>query len=267
MPQAVPSSGRSFAELTDPSTPLDVPPDWLQGRTVFGGLQAAAALRALEERIDPARAVRSLSVCFVGPTGHEAMAIEPHILREGGTVTHARADVIGSEGVACTLTAAFGKDRASSVAREPQRADVPDEIGGLALPYLPGITPSFVQHFDIRWVSGQPPFTAAEGPLAHEGWCRHRTDPGPVVPALLGLLDAWPSPALQALKGPAPASSVTWSAQLCHVPEAVTPDDAFYFRARVLSAPGSAYVTMRGELYDRAGLLVAHLEQLVTVYG
>ena len=257
----------SFGTLTDPSGPLVVPADWMQGRTAFGGLQAAAALRALQAQVGDDRPVRSVSVGFVGPSGHEPLHMEPKLLRAGGTVTQARVDVVGSEGIAATVYGAFGKDRPSSVARPPTRFDVPEEVGGLQLPYLPSITPEFTQHFDIRWTQGQPPFGGFEGELAHEGWCRHRTDPGPSsAAALLGLLDAWPAPALQGLRGPAPASSVTWSAQLVKRPP-VTTDDSFFFRARTLSAPGSAYVTMRGELYDRGGELVAHLEQLVTLYG
>jgi acyl-CoA thioesterase len=175
---------------------------------------------------------------------------------------------VGDDGVAAVLTAAFGRARESSVTQERRRhAPLPAPDAGLAIPYLPGITPVFVQHFDLRFTAGAPPFTRQRGPLSHEGWCRHRTDPGPSHAALLGLLDAWPSPALQALGGPAPASTVSWSVQFAHVPQRITTDDAFFFRARVLSADGSGYVTMRGELYDAEGLLVAHLEQLVTVYG
>jgi len=261
------SDPATFADLTDPTTPLQVPADWMQGRTIFGGLQAAAALRAAQQLVDPDRRPRSVSVSFVGPSGSEPLRLQGQVLRAGGSLTHARVDVVGSEGVACAVTTALGKPRDSSVHRPSPTTEVPAEPGGLQLMHIEGITPAFVQHFDIRWTEGQPPFTGAEGELAHAGWCRHRTAPGPPAAAVLGLLDAWPSPALQGLRGPAPASSVTWSAQLCRVPEQITVDDAFYFRARVLCAPGSAYVTMRGELYDRDGGLVAHLEQLVMVYG
>src|SRR6267378_1511399 len=60
---------------------LDVPDDWLQGRTLFGGLQAAVA---------------------------SAHSIE--------------------------------------------------------LPWIPGVTPNFTQHFKARWIVGGPPFTGTSQP-------------------------------------------------------------------------------------------------------
>ena len=258
----------SFAQITEPSGPLHIPEDWMQGRTAFGGIQAAAALRAAQSHAGDGRSPRAVSVSFVGPAGSEGLSIEPTVLRSGGSVTHVRADVLGAEGVACTLSAALGRDRDSSVRRAPQtHGPLPPSEAGMAIPYLPGLTPVFVQHFDLRFTSGAPPVTGQHGPLEHEGWCRHLTEPGPAHAALLGLLDAWPSPALQALAGPAPASTVTWSVQFAQVPERITTHDAFFFRARVLAAPGTGYVTMRGELYDTEGVLTAHLEQLVTLYG
>lgn len=258
----------SFAQVSAPAPTLSFPSDWMQGRTAFGGVSAAAALRALQAEVPTDRSPHSVSVSFVGPSGAAPLRADATVLRAGGSITHGRVDLVGEEGIALSLTAAFSRQRTSIVERPPrQHAPLPAPDAGMAIPYVPGLTPVFVQHFDLRFTSGAPPFTAQKGPLAHEGWCRHRTDPGPPHAALLGLLDAWPSPALQALDGVAPASTVCWSVQFARVPERITADDAFFFRARVLGASGDGYVTMRGELHDREGALVAHLEQLVTVYG
>ena len=62
-----------FSALLDSARPhdgglaLDVPPDWAQGRSIFGGLQAAFAVRAMRSIVDPAVPLRSLQVTFIGP--------------------------------------------------------------------------------------------------------------------------------------------------------------------------------------------------------
>jgi acyl-CoA thioesterase len=45
---------------------LHIPEDWLQGRTVFGGLQAAFALRAMREWV-PQLPLRALQATFLAP--------------------------------------------------------------------------------------------------------------------------------------------------------------------------------------------------------
>ncbi len=256
----------SFEEVTrwDGAT-LEVPEDWLQGKAAFGGLQTVAALRALEGLVDAARPLRSMSTSFIGATGGRPLSARPTVLRAGRSLTQARCDLLAGDDVVCSVTAAFGAPRRSVVERRPSR-EVGDPTGAVELPSVPGVTPNFVQHLDMRWVEGGFPYTGGEA-SAHSGWCRHRTDPGSAVAAIVSLLDAWPSPALQQLKGPAPAASVTWSAQFLELPDRVTTDDWFWFEAHVVGALGDGFVTMRGELYDREGRMLAHLEQLVAVYG
>jgi hypothetical protein len=54
------------AQVDAESLGVDVPEDWMQGRTVFGGLQLALALRAMRALV-PGTAVRSLQATFVAP--------------------------------------------------------------------------------------------------------------------------------------------------------------------------------------------------------
>ena len=51
---------------TTPELALAIPDDWAQGRSVFGGLQAAFAVRAMRT-LEPAAPLRSLQVTFVAP--------------------------------------------------------------------------------------------------------------------------------------------------------------------------------------------------------
>ena len=45
-----------------------LPADWAQGRTMFGGLQAALATAVAQEVAGPDRPLRTLDVGFVAPT-------------------------------------------------------------------------------------------------------------------------------------------------------------------------------------------------------
>ena len=238
------------------------PDDWAQGRTAFGGVQAAAALTALRSRV-PDRPLRSASVQFIGPSG-SAVRAAVDVLREGRSVTHTRCDFVGDDGVVTTLNAAFGDSRRSVVDVRPRR-ELPARDAALVMPYLPGITPAFTQHVELRWSEGGLPFTGSPT-RHHAGWCRHRTEPGAADGALLGLLDAWPAPALQAFRGPAPASTVAWSAQLVATPPTVTVDDWFFLEAKVLAAAADGFATIRAEMWSAEGALVAHMEQLVAVF-
>ncbi|MGM0394917.1 MAG: acyl-CoA thioesterase domain-containing protein [Thermodesulfobacteriota bacterium] len=48
-------------------THLHVPDDWMQGRTVYGGLVAALALKAMRAHVSPERKIRGLFISFIGP--------------------------------------------------------------------------------------------------------------------------------------------------------------------------------------------------------
>ena len=57
--------------------------DWLQGRSAFGGLQAALALRAMRERVPVDMPLRSLQVTFIAPVPAGPVSIRAQRLRAG----------------------------------------------------------------------------------------------------------------------------------------------------------------------------------------
>src|SRR3546814_20333367 len=46
---------------------VDVPADWQQGRTLFGGLQAALAVRAMRGLVPASTPLRTLQATFISP--------------------------------------------------------------------------------------------------------------------------------------------------------------------------------------------------------
>lgn len=243
--------------------------DWLQGRTAFGGLGAAIALRAAQRVVADAGSqppLRSVDVDFLAPIAAGAVEVQANILRAGRAITWAEATVAQDGRVATRLRAVFATARPSAVRVPPPTATPATAAdAAVAMPYIEGVVPRFVRNYEMRWGSGPMPFRG--GSASHiDGWVRSR-GPATGAPALLGLLDAWPAPVLGLLTAPAPASTVRWSVQLLD-PEAVAALDGqqlFHYRSDAVAAADGA-VTFTARLADASGRVLAISEQLAVVF-
>lgn len=198
--RAVSADGSSF-EISD---------DWLQGRTIYGGLVGAMGVQAMRDKIGPDRPLRVLQVNFVGPVpaGPVTVSVEP--LRSGKSMTQVSARIVHDGAVASMMIATFGLAVSSATPQAPAPASaVPLPDSAASMPYIPGLAPAFIQHFDLRLAAGGWPFTGAstaENVFYFQG--RDALPPGDLGLTLLA--DVIPSPALAVQSGPARASSVTW---------------------------------------------------------
>jgi acyl-CoA thioesterase len=68
----------------------ELPTDWGQGRTTFGGLIAAIALRALHWHVAEGRPVRSFLMDCMAPAVPGTLQIAIEVLRVGKSLLHAR---------------------------------------------------------------------------------------------------------------------------------------------------------------------------------
>jgi acyl-CoA thioesterase len=239
--------------------------DWCQGRTVFGGLTTGLALRALLTQVDPERPLRSVLASFVGPVQVGDVAITTQILREGQNVTHAQANIVQEDACCCTILACFGKDRDSAVRHDaspmPAMAD-PEAL--IRAPFVPGITPEFTRNVDYRWTSESMPYLG-NGTGTSDGWIR-MLDECAISPDLLMLLvDAWPSPALAMLQGPAPVSSLTWGLEIFHLNPQHRASDWWRIHSCIESA-AEGYVYEDALIWAADGAPVARSRQTVSVY-
>lgn len=186
---------------------LEVPPDWLQGRTVFGGLQAALALRAMRTLV-PEVPLRTLQGTFLAPVPGGAMTATARVLRTGKSATHVEARLVDGDATLALLVGVFGAARPSIVEVRPRQPAVvsakPLEFG-----YIPGLMPAFTQHFTVRFLRGGVPYTGA---TATENVLEvGLRDSGPCTEGhLLAMADFIPPIALSHLKAPAPGSTLTW---------------------------------------------------------
>ena len=225
---------------------FDVADDWLQGRTCYGGLISmlgVVAMRDLAGHAFSAEASQGRNVCQV-----QAQA------RQGGQV-------------AAVLIGVFGAERPSSLRpQRPQRPAPSRAAADLPAP-PPGFGPAFMNHFDLRWAEGPPPFSGGDGDrsvihmrLAHGAAA---TLPTELITVLLA--DLPPTPAIGQLRRPGANSSVSWALEPRPV-DAGAPDG--WWRADNESTMvDGGYVNHRSLLWAPGGELAAYGSQVVAVFG
>lgn len=262
----VTSWSRLFAGLrTQPGTAsLDVSADWLQGRTVFGGLQAAIALRAMRTLV-PETPLRTLQGTFLAPVPGGPVSAQARVLRTGKSATHVEARIVDGDTTLALLVGVFGSARSSTVVVRPRQPPMHSDSKTIEFPYVPGLTPAFTQHFKVRWLRGLPPYT---GDTATEHVLEvGLRDAGPADEGhVLAMADFIPPIALSHLKAPAPGSTLTWMLEML----AERFDALGLERWRVdasLAAAHDGYTSQSVMVWGPGGEPVATSRQSMVVFG
>lgn len=246
------------------SAGLTVGEDWLQGRTVFGGLQAAIALAAMRTLV-PDVPLRTLQGTFLSPVPGGAVNAKARVLRTGKSATHVEARLVEGDSTLALLIGVFGAARESRVVVRPQQPAVAANPKAPQLPYVPGLTPAFTQHFAARWRRGAPPFTGDTG-TEHVIDLDLR-DSGPTTEAqVLALADFIPPVALSHMKGPAPGSTLTWMMEFLGADLAGLSLAGWRVDAQLMAA-GSGYTSQSVMLWGPGGVPVALSRQSMVVFG
>ncbi len=240
--------------------------DWLQGRTLFGGLQAALAVRALRQCIPQQWPLRVVQTTFIAPVPPGPVRIEGHVLRTGQSAIHAQARIVERGKTLCSVLAIFGQGRASALRltpAQPDRGERADEK--TELPYGAGIAPPFTQHFVMRWTGGRPPFSGATANTTRIH-VRHREAQVLDEAHAIALADTVPSPGLSMLTQPAMASSLTWMLEFVDHRFGF-PHEAFWRMDTEVTAGGDGYLAQSALLWNPDGVLCALSRQSVAVFG
>jgi acyl-CoA thioesterase len=241
--------------------------DWLQGRTAFGGLQAALAVRALRDLVPAELPLRALQTTFIAPVPAGPVKLRGRLLRTGSSTMHAECRIVDGDQTLCLVVAVFGKPRRSEldiqpVQADPQRRDDP----GREQPYVEGITPMFTRHFVFRWAPDSSfPFQGATEPKT----CihvRHREPQTLDETHIIALADTVPSPGLSMLKQRAMASSMTWTLELFDQRTDFS-SGAFWRMDTEVTAATDGYLGQSALLWTPDGRLSALSRQSVVVFG
>ncbi len=186
--------------------------DWLQGRSAFGGLQAAIGVRAMRELVPSDMPLRTLQVTFLAPVPAGQVTVRTTCLRRGRSAIHIEASLCDGQHVLCRLLGVFGTARPSVLDFQPEQTPMADASVS-ELTYVEGRMPAFMQHFRARWLSGDLPFSGGEQRESvlqlslHEDGCPDETH-------VLAFADFIPPIALGMFDKPVPGSSLTWMVEL-----------------------------------------------------
>ncbi len=245
-----------------------VPPGWAQGRATFGGLVLAQAMAAARRKLPEPRPPRGVVASFPAPIGVGEVDLHVRELRHGRAVSYLQVELAQAGEVGCVVLASFGGARPSAVeVPSPPRPTVPppDDCPPM-IPAGNATAPEFTKYFDYRLTHGDRPYAGAE---VRElgGWCRYRSEPGSLsAEHVLGLVDAWPSPAVARLKTPAPAASMTWSLELLEAEPEIDGEGWWLYHAE-LEASSQGYAHAAARLWSPAGRLAALSRQIVAIFG
>src|SRR5258706_11305999 len=100
----------SRIQAADGESMLDVPEDWLQGRTLFGGLQAVVGLAAMRS-LAPDAPLRSLQVTFLAPLPGGIVKARARLLRSRKSATHVEARLVHGENTLARMVRRFRPPR------------------------------------------------------------------------------------------------------------------------------------------------------------
>tara|TARA_R110000850_G_scaffold91742_17_gene194743 strand:+ start:40800 stop:41594 length:795 start_codon:yes stop_codon:yes gene_type:complete len=244
----------------------EAPTDWAQGRTIFGGLQAAFLVAAMRQKIGSDIALRSLQTVFVGPVPAGPVKIRADILRTGKSTIHARAETFSDAGIGCTAIAVFGTSRSSSVRLDPPKPVFDRRPEDSALqPYVEGLSPPFLQHVEQRWSRGAMPYCGGSE-ADTQIYVRYFEEPAVTEGLIIAFADTIPSPAVSLLKSFAPASSMCWTLELLQDELDGLPTGDWLMDARATSAAGG-YVYQTASLWSPDLKPVALSRQSAVIFG
>lgn len=247
-----------------------LPDPWRQGRTIFGGMQAAALLHAIRASLPPGVPadipLRSLQSVFVGPILPGPTRLTVEILRQGKSTLQTQARLWSGDEVGCTAIAVLGQPRRSG-------AEVPlPEIQPACSfeqarrkPFVEGQSPEFARNVEQRWAHGDWPYTG--GRDAHNQIYVYYPGETQVSESLvIAMADTIPSPAYSMLKDFAPASSLCWTLEFLRHDHHSLDSRGWLMDTRVISAC-DGYIFQDATLFGPDHRAFALSRQSVVVFG
>lgn len=250
-------------QAADGESMLDVPDDWTQGRTLFGGMQAIVGLAAMRS-LGPTAPLRSLQVTFLAPVPGGPVRARARILRSGKSATHVEARIVEGDNTLAFMVGVFGLPRASAVSLRPRQPAVNPEKP-IDAKWIPGVTPNFTRHFRARWLAGGVPWSGSDQPdnvieLAM------RDEGNASESHVLAMADFIPPIALSYLKTPVAAASLTWMLEMLTEDVSSLPLEGWRMDAS-MTAAHNGYINQSLTLWGPGGIPVALGRQTMVVFG
>ena len=258
---------RLLASVTPADAPAratEIPENWMQGRTAYGGLTAALCLEAAIP-LSGGLPVRAVQIAFVGPVNGTAVC-RPQVLRQGKNTVFTSVRMTGEDGVLAEAIITFGAARTSALyfAHLPP-PEVAPPVSAPDYFRKPGQGPAFTQNFDILLAGGSPPMSGApEADISI--WMRHK-DPETRsdAVALLALADAPPPAAMSMFTAPGRISSMTWMAEF--LTETIETEARWFLARHTAQTARNGYSSQAMSMWNTAGEPVMIGRQTIAVFA
>jgi len=255
----------SFALVGDQFV-IEAPPDWSQGRTLYGGMTAALAHEAIRRAFGDLPPLRSAQFTFIAPASGR-LRFGASLMRRGRSSTIIAADAANDDGQVIRATLAFGAARESKV--------VHDFLPAPTVPPPGDCTPfrkqsaqaqrGFWNNFDTRLASGGRLLETSAAKPEFTVWTRF-LDAGDADPttALLAIADNLPPAAMVHFPAPAPISTVSWQLDIVGV---VDHADAWSLLWSASEHAREGYSMQNMAMWSQSGDLVAVGRQAVAIFA
>ena len=238
-------------------------PEWMQGRTLLGGLTAVLQVHAAQRAFPDLPPLRSSQFSFSGPATEE-LVLTADLLRRGRNSAVISVDARSGDTLAARALLTFAAPRDSAIRHDevPGPQVLPPEE---APPYhRPGfVRPGgFPANFDLRRLGGRRPMEGGRPEIFL--WSRLTDDAGiDPVTIPIALADGIPPAAMVSLTDRAPVSTMTWTVDFFHPVTA----RGWHILRSVSEQAADGYSLQHTDIWDETGRRVAVARQVVAVFG
>ncbi|MEO1019033.1 MAG: thioesterase family protein [Pseudomonadota bacterium] len=191
--------------------PITIPPEWMQGETVYGGLSSSLCLQNAIKSSDDLPPLRSAHICFISASAG-CINVTSEILRKGRSVCNINSDIHTEKGLVTRGLFCFGAKRDSVFDRtfiDQTELVLPDrcpeyETGANAF------KPKFIEKFEMRVMEGCKQDHKGDC-TSHKLWIRHRDRKEPdTLTSLIAVADIPAAVIAPMFPSPAGFVSMSW---------------------------------------------------------
>jgi acyl-CoA thioesterase len=241
---------------------VEIPENWMQGRTTYGGLSAALCLEAVNREHTRLPPLRSAQINFIGPAGGQ-VKITTKVLRRGKSVAFINAEIIGEKGLATQAVFCFGEARQSKLNHDftdkPTCSDVQDAEDFFKL----GPGPVFTNNFECLLADGAVPISGSDK-SDHHLWIKFREQVEINATSLLAIGDMPPPAVLPMFKEFAPISSMTWMVNFLQ--ESPTTKDGWWLMRTRAEDVNNGYSSQDMQVWNHDRELIMTGRQSVAIF-
>ena len=241
-----------------------IDPGWWVMQGPNGGYLAAILLRALAQRVEPARAARSLTVHYTARAEAGPVRIETRVEREGRSLSTVTGRMLQGERLLALALAAFSRPRAGP---RFDHAEMPEVAPPEACPTFPSRVPIH-DRFEHRWAIGDPPGSGSRQARVG-GWIRSAEPQIADAPLVAAFTDAWPPACFSwmsegVILGGVPTVDLTVHFRR-QLPLAAARAGDFYLAVFHSRVGEEGFIEEDGEVWSRDGSLLVQSRQLAAI--